>query len=130
MHAVARVSERIYDTMRNKGHGKIVSGLAAATVPVAFLGTFFFALHQGINQNDQRDHIHQPNRIERTFWDYDKDGKYDEGVTKMTFKDGCVQEEAIPWYVIGRTRKEYEEIYKKIDSLDSLDDIEETLSFR
>ena len=75
-------------------------------------------------------HSHQLSRIERTLYDYDKDGRYDAGTIRMTFKDGRAREEKLPWYATGKTRRDYEEIFKRIDSLDSLQEIEETLTFK
>jgi hypothetical protein len=87
-------------------------------------------LSHGYLNSQQRNHNHQRSRIERVLYDFDEDGKYDAGTIRTTFKDGCLQVEELPWYATGKTRKDYEEIFKRIDSANSLQKIEETLTFK
>ena len=129
MHALASLTIKIYEDMRAKGHGKLVSKIAAATLPAAFFGTFMYGWYATVYPGEGT-HKHQTIKIERTFYDNDNDGKYEQGITSIKFKDGCVQTEVIPLYAIGGTRKDYEKIFGRLDSMDSLNEIEEILTFR
>ncbi len=75
-------------------------------------------------------HNHQISRIERTLYDGDNDGRYESGTIRQVFKDGCIQEEQLPWYATGKTKNEYERMFGKIDNIDSLSNIEHTLTFQ
>lgn len=50
--------------------------------------------------------------IERIFYNKDKDGKYNSEYSIIKFHDGCQEKRELPWYVLGRTKEDYEEIFR------------------
>ena len=87
-HALARTSIEIYREMSRRGHNRLYSALILSALPLAFLGSLFYALTYDL----RHDSYEMPVKYEYTYVDTNCNGKYNRIINKSIHKDGSIYE--------------------------------------